>query len=489
MSKKRTKRTFGYGATKPNSDTFAAFLQATRQTTLQTQTPEARATLRDLARNEFLNNQHAGGIARLFGLYVVGTGPRLKFKGFDRRLRREVDREMIDRVNFRWERFADEIRFASKLRHAMQSLVVDGEAFLCVALNPKTSTGFDVRLLDPQRVGNPDGRRSSASLQDGVYLDAWGNPEMYCVYDAPDSETYYRPSEYQLIGASQIMHLFREDLPGQTRGVTWFAAALPLLHQLREYTAAVVETAKKGARFVSSIETQAGFGMDAFHENYLLPGEALAEEGEFEMLRYDAWNTFRTPNGDSLVLPPGTTQKSFDSSQPTSEAAAFTANILGQIGYSMGLPRNKATGSSHEYNFASGRLDNQPFEMLVETLQRDSFERSCCDRLFKAFYQCLEPELLMNFEIVPEVEEADWEWVWPKPPLVDAESTARTNAIRVQSRQATLGEVWNETHPYGDFSDVRDEFKRDARDFPDVYGAEPLEDPPGENTAISEPKV
>ena len=482
-----------YNAAKPTTETFKQFLQATKETTLQVSTGWRRESLRTQAREEALDNPHAGGLARLFALYVVGVGPRLKFKGFPKSFGRGILREVVDFVNYKWERFADDIKFASVLRQAMTSIVVDGEAFLFLGPNPRRSLGLDVKLLDGQRVGNPNGIQSTRTLQDGVYLDEWGNPSAYCIYNLPETAaSYYAASDFEIVDASQIFHLYREDLPGQVRGVSWFAAALPLLQQLREYTAAVVETAKVGARFVSSIETQNGFSMEEFTDAYALPGDDGAGVAEgARLIDYNAWGTFHSPNGDSLVLPPGTTLKGFNPSQPTADASSFTANILAQIGYSLGLPRNKATGSSHEYNFASGRLDNQPFEMLVKTLQLDLFERRYCDELFKIFYKCIEPELLERFDAdkVPECEEIEWEWAWPAPPLVDAESTARTNAIRLQSLQATLDEVWNETHAFSEFSDVREEIKRDERDFPDVFGvASETQAAPGKNTAIEEPK-
>ena len=488
-----------YNAARPTADNLKQFLSARHETTLQAQSRSTRDSLRTQARQELGTNQHAGGIARLFGLYVVGTGPRLKFKGFPKYERKAISRDLVDFVNYKWERFADDIQFATTLRNAMEMLVVDGDAFLFFGFNPKKQLGLDLKLLDSQRIGNPDGKPSSRSLQDGIFLDAWGNPTDYCVYDVPDMEgAYYSTSSYQTISSNQIFHLFRSDLPGQTRGISWFASALPLLQQLREYTAAVVESAKQGARFVATIETQQGFSLDDFNDVYALPSDMSSSDSSssataenYTAIPYDAWGTFHTKNGDSLVLPPGTTQKGFNPSQPTAEASSYTANILSQIGYSMGLPRNKATGSSHEYNFASGRLDNQPFEMLIKTLQLDLFERKCCDRLFKYFYEALEPELLERFDAdeTPTPDETEWEWVWPTPPLVDAEATARTNAIKLQSLQATLGEVWNETHPFSEFEDVRNQFKLDEADFPKVFGLQEndLDKAPAENTKIGEP--
>ncbi|MBR4753000.1 MAG: phage portal protein [Thermoguttaceae bacterium] len=435
-----------------------------QETTLRAQNAQTRARLRSQARLEFENNPHAAGIARLFGLYVVGVGPRLRFKGFCKHLKRPIDKELEQYVEFRWERFADEIELAVLLRQAMESVVVDGEAFVAVVPNPAISVGVDAVLIDSQRVGNPNGRPSSRREQDGVELDEFGNVRRYCVYDVPNLEhAYYDSNRYEYFSASQVFCLFRRDLPGQTRGVSWFAPVLPYLQQLREYTQATVEAAKAGAKVFATVETQTGYALDCVDEHYLEPGS----------YQYQAYDSFDTPNGKLVHLPVGTTLKGFTPTQPTTAADAYTANLLSQIGYSMGLPRNKATGSSHEYNFASGRLDNQPFEMLIDELQRDMFERSLVDKIFLYFYRLIAPDLFARFESAPSPVDVDWEWLWPKPPLVDAEATARTNAIRVKAGQATLEEIWREFHPFDDWEDVREQILKDREDFPELFGASP----------------
>lgn len=453
-----------YQAATPNSDSLRAYIQSLPQeTTLRALSARNRASVRRQARTEFENNPHAAGIARLFGLYVVGVGPRLLFKGFDRRIKRTIDKELKARVEFLWERFADEISFAVVLRQAMESIVVDGEAFLALVPNPKISVGVTLTLLDAQRVGNPNGRPSTRLEQDGVRLDEFGNVKEYCVYDVPEMEcAYYDASRYHFLPGDQVFCLFRRDLPGQTRGFSWFAPALPYLQQLREYTQATVEAAKAGAKVFATVETQSGYALDCVDEHYLEPGS----------YQYQAYDSFETPNGKLVHLPVGTTLKGFTPTQPTTAADAYTANLLSQIGYAMGLPRNKATGSSHEYNFASGRLDNQPFEMLINELQRDVFERSLVDKIFLAFYRLIYPDVLARFEDAPAPIEVDWEWIWPKPPLVDAEAMARTNAIRVKAGQATLEEVWREAHPFEDWEDARERILRDRADFPEFFGAD-----------------
>lgn len=474
-----------YAAARPNSDTARQFLDARPryETPLQVGNATDRATLRHLARYEFQNNAHAAGIARLFALYVCGVGPRLRWRGWEKWLDRPVDRRLADYVEHRWREFATDLRFPALLRQTVQTIVVDGEAFLCITDNPRRELRFSVELLDSQRVGNPNGKRSDARLQDGIVLDPFGNPDAYYVFQTPENDSsYYDSHKYEIMPANHVFHLFREDFAGQTRGMSWFAPVLQMLQQLRAYTEATIEAAKAGARVWASVETQNGFDVD----NYL--------DIEKDVL-YDAYSSFETPNGRILMLPAGTTMRGFNPTQPTTAADAYTANLLSQIGYAMGLPRNKATGSSHEYNFASGRLDNQPFELLISTLQKDTLERDFCDRLFGFFYETIYPDLLQINEDAPRLVDSDWEWDWPSPPLVDAEATARSNAILVKSGQRTLREVWEELHPEGDFDKASREIERDRQRFPEIYGVtnsqqteEAAEPEEAKETRIGEPR-
>lgn len=242
----------------PDSDVARLWSSASLfGTQFQATTPFEREAARALARNEFLNNPHAAGIARLFSLYVVGVGPRLRFEGFEKSLRSTrppLSLGVRDEVERRWNAFCTEIRFAPLLRQATQSLVVDGEAFLAFSRNPKATLGFSVVPIDAGRVGNPGARVDSRTLQDGVFLDLFGNVDAYCVYDLPDvAAAQYDRNRFQTLAASDVIHLFRDEIPGQTRGVSWLAPVLKLVFQLREYTAAVVEAAKASAQCFATI--------------------------------------------------------------------------------------------------------------------------------------------------------------------------------------------------------------------------------------------
>lgn len=468
-----------YAAARPNSDTARSWARGViPETPMQALTPQARADIRQQARDMAQNSPHAAGIANLFALYVVGTAPRLRFIGFEKWRGRELERVKIDYVEHQWDVFSVATRFPAVLRNAMKAIVVDGEAFVLTRKNPKIKQGFDLYLIDSRRVGNANATPSTRLYQDGLEFDEYGNVESFTIYDPPENAACsYMPSKYQKVAPEQCFHLFRQDFAEQTRGVSWFAPCLRILQQLNEYTAASIEAAKQSTRVWATIETTDGFEQAA--ESDMIDPQYGAP--------YDVFRQLETPNGRILTLPPGTTARGFNATQPNTAADSYTANLLAQIGYALGLPRNKATGSSHEYNFASGRLDNQPFELLIGTLQRDLFERDLCDRAFAKFYEMTRYDAPLD---LPTVDEAEWEWVWPNPPLIDAESTARTASIELKSGQRSMREVWERVHPGGNFEAFCEEYAEERARFPEVFGVSATEEIEEETpaTRINEPK-
>lgn len=497
MSKRKVKKSSGasrprrgygvaasYQAARPNQDTARSYVRGVLpETPQQLGNARDRSVLRSQARDMAENNPHAAGIPNLFALYVIGGGPRLRFIGFEKWRRQELDPIARDFVEYEWGKFATFTRFPALLRDAMKSIVVDGEAFVLTRRNPKSFIGFDLYLIDSARVGNAYAQMETRQYQDGVRFDEFGNVESYTVYDAPDNiSTGYNPAKYQEVAPSMCYHLYRREFAEQARGVSWFAPVLRIIQQLTEYTAASIEAAKQSTRVWATIETTEGFEQAA--EGDLVDPQYGAP--------YDVFKQLETPNGRILTLPPGTTARGFSATQPTTAADSYTANLLAQIGYALGLPRNKATGSSHEYNFASGRLDNQPFELLIKTLQRDLFEIDLCDKAFAKFYELMRYDAPVD---LPPVEQAEWEWIWPEPPLIDPESYVRTASIELKSAQRSLREIWERSHPGGDFDAYCAEIEKERALFPEVFGAaQPLandEDTiaPASRTAIDEPKA
>lgn len=469
----------GLNTSQYSSDTWQHWAFTRPETPASAVRPRDRAEARTKAREEYLNNPYAAGFADTFALYIVGTGPRLRFKGGA-----ESPPEMIREIELLWRDWADSVRLAKTLRLGVKSLVVDGEMFLLESANPKRPIwGVNYQVIDPQRIGNPNGQPWSPRQQDGLFFDEFGNIEAFCLYDIPDTDcSFYNSARYQVITADNIHFAFKENLPETTRGWSWFAPVLESMGRLRDYEDGVIEAAKSASNTFATIETQSGF----------IDGNSALTIGEGT--DYYPW-TCHTPQRNKIIqLPPETTLKAFQPAQPTTNVPEFVSQQVARLGRGMGLTRNRATGSSHEYNFSSGKLDSQPFEMLIECLQRDLLELDIMDKLFSDFFNGIRPGLIMKYgEAVPDLAAADWTWRWPKPPLVDEEAQARADAIRVKSYQATIREIWEDRHPDSRFEEVKAEIDADRKNFPEIYGAQAGDAdgvaPEAKGTRINEPKA
>lgn len=475
--RKPPKRTMdaGLNAARPSYDTINHWMFSRPETPAGAVTQRDRSTVRTKAREELLNNPYAAGFADTFALYIVGTGPRLRFKGFELPSDKVSTPELKRYIEARWRNWSEEIRLAKTLRLGVRSLVVDGEAFFIESYNPKRETfAINYNVIDPQRIGNPGSKVWTPTLQDGIFLDEFGNVEAYCLYDVPEFEgSFYDTNKYRIVSAEHIHHTFKEGLPEITRGWSWFAPVLESMGRLRDYEDGVIEAAKSAANTFATIETQDG---------YLQGNSDLF----VEETNYYPWESHTPQRNKVIQLPPSTTMKAFSPAQPTTNVPEFVSNQVARLGRGMGLTRNRSTGSSHEYNFASGKLDAQPFDMLIQTIQKDLLELDVMDRLFKDFYRAILPELYDRFpeDVIPSLRDSEWEWRWPKPPLVDEEAQARADAIRVKNLQATIREVWEERHPDSVFEDVKDEIRADAQDFATLFPVTPEE-----GTRINEPKA
>lgn len=480
------KRTAGLNVARRSADTANHWFFARPETPAAAVKPKNRADARTKAREEYLNNPYAAGFADTFALYIIGTGPRLRFVGFEKRLQTKIDERIAWFVEGKWRNWADSVRLAKTLRLGVKSLVVDGEAFFMESLNPKRDIfGINYTVIDPQRIGNPAGRPWSPRQQDGLFFDEFGNVEGFCLYDVPDTDcSYYNPGRYKIVPAENIHFAFKENLPETTRGWSWFAPVLESMGRLRDYEDGVIEAAKSAANTFATIETQNGY-LQGGGDSYLT----------VDPTPYYAWESHAPQRNKVIQLPPETTMKAFQPAQPTTNVPAFISGQVARLGRGMGLTRNRSTGSSHEYNFASGKLDSQPFDMLIKCIQKDLIELDVMDKIFADFYRAILPDLYAAFPDmeIPSLSDAQWEWRWPNPPLVDEEAQSRADAIRIKNYQATIQEVWEERHPDSCFEDVRPTIMQNRADFPELFsgkaGDEAIAVPEMTGTANNEPKA
>ena len=377
---------------------------------------EVRRILRNRARYETANNSYARGIVLTLAHDVVGTGPRLQMLTTDSDANRRIENAFM-----LWAR---SVQLAEKLRTMRMARATDGESFAILTNNPRLNTEvqLDLRLVEADQVTTPDLDRLSTIAVDGIVFDSSGNPvEYHILRNHPGDGFYSARSDYDRISADAVLHWFRADRPGQTRGIPDIMPALPLFAQLRRFTLAVLAAAETAADFAGILYTDAPAN-----------GEADAAE-PFEPIELEKRALVTMPGGWKMAQ--------MQAEQPSTTYGEFKHELLNEIARCLNMPFNIAAGNSSGYNYASGRLDHQTYYKAIR-VDQSNLERIILDRILAAWLDeaALLPGLLPD-GLGPF---AQWphQWFWDGHEHVDPAKEASAQATRLASHTTTLADEY-----------------------------------------------
>lgn len=323
--------------------------------------PWVRKVLRERARYEVANNSYARGMLETLAQDTIGTGPRLQLIEGSEQARRFVAME--------FGKWARNIRLAAKLRTMRIAKCEDGEAFAVMFVNPHHGhrVPLDIQLIEADQVTTPD---QSTSLDphavDGIRFDPYRNPmEYHVLREHPGTDRYFPGfDDYDRVSADLVMHYFRADRPGQSRGVPEIAPALPIYNQLRRYTLAVIDSAEKAASIAGVIKSNSP------------PQADSGEVTPFDTVDLD---------NEWLTMPEGWDISQFKAEQPTTTYPMGKWEFIGEAARCISMPINIAMGNSSKHNYASGRLDHQVYHRAI-WIERDEIEIVVVERVFDAWF-------------------------------------------------------------------------------------------------------
>lgn len=371
-----------------------------------------RRTLRSRARYEAQeSNSYAKGIVLTLANDCIGTGPKLQILTPDR-----AANVAIERAFGRWAKL---IFFAEKLRTMRVAKCVDGEAFALFGTNRRLDgVQLDFRLIEADQVATPFVvTLTDVNTIDGVRFDEFGSPlEYHLLSKHPgDTSAGINPFGYRAVPADEMLHIFRCDRPGQHRGIPEIAPALPLFAMLRDYTLAVLSSAKTAAKIAAVLETAGSSPADdgSSHDPQVEPFDAV--DIDFDMM---------------TSLPFGWKMNQFKAEQPTTTYEMFHGRILNEIGRCLNMPLNVALGDSSKYNYASGRLDHQMYFKSIE-VERSHWECCVLDRVLAKWFD----EAALVPGLVPEglgaMDELPHQWQWDGREHIDPAKEANGESTRL----------------------------------------------------------
>ena len=341
--------------------------------------PEMRKNSRAMVRDD----SAAAAMVRVLEENVTGTGmePHMVV---DRKATGLSDAE-ADRWNDEAEAFwrsvagqidgSEKSSFAELQRLVLRTLVVDGEFLahrLFIEDSPvKRVVGTAWELIDVDRLIDPaDG--GVMDVRCGVELGPRQNPVAYWITPRhPDEQMMrWRTKELEVNaprrwsryagGQPSVLHGFRRDRVGQTRGVPFFAPCFGLVEAMNDMLETELQAARAAAKFCAFIKQS----IDASG----LGGIQQDSQGQWHEKLESATIRYLNP-GDELVP--------YTPNRPGNNFEPFVVRVLRSICSALGLPYELVAKDFSKMNYSSARVALLEARRGFEILQQLVVDEFC----------------------------------------------------------------------------------------------------------------
>jgi lambda family phage portal protein len=305
-----------------------------------------RARLSFISRDMVRNNPIATGVVQTIVSHTVGKGIMPKLENI-------ADDDLLKEGKERLEQFLKSSAIDWRGRETLAGLqrlikaaiVTDGEAL--VILHPGANGTYpklevlEIDHLDEAafRLGTEGGY-----VQDGIEYNADGHRVAYHLFDEhPGAQGWVNwrgRAVSRRVPAKFVLHLYRQDRPGQERGVSWFAPVALPLQDLADYDDAQLVRQKIAACFTVFRHTS---NKNDQVPPSLSPGAIVDVSGE---------------DGYEFAAPPGV--DGYDE---------FTRGQLRRIAKGMGITYEACSGDLSRVNFSSAKMGRMEMDRNVEAWQ------------------------------------------------------------------------------------------------------------------------
>jgi lambda family phage portal protein len=339
--------------------------------------------LRMRSRDLVQNNPYARRIVDAFANAIVASGIRPTVN--------TGDPDLDARVYALWDAWGRAPVPGSRMtiygvqRLLCRAWMTDGEALLRFRPRYKTDMpGMPPLKLQPVEADLlPTDKTEAVGLNriySGIEFDPLGEVVRYhMLREHPGAALPFGGVSYDTIpvAASQVVHLFRPERPGQVRGVPVLAPVILSLWDLAGYGEAIRVGTRAAATLVATVT-----GGD--EED---PPDGLANEtDDAGNVVTDAWGNpieGLTP-GTVLYAPPGKTI-AVHSPQPPSGVADYINACLHEVAAGVGLSYHVLSGDMSDSSFAQARLGLIEQAKNVAALREADFVPTALDPIWQAF--------------------------------------------------------------------------------------------------------
>lgn len=336
-----------------------------------------------------------------------------------------------DKVWAEWCEVADingELTFSEIQILAQREIVEAGEVLIRLIKTPgKEYRGiarpvpFALELIEADRLSlerdtfaSRQARENGNRIIRGIELDEKGRPVAYWIYpEHPNSPYTVRNQEPERIPASEILHLYRKDRVGQTRGVTWFAPIMSWLRDLGVYVDNEIQASAVASCFGVAIKTETS------------PGSLLCPSDEDTT--DDNGNTLEYLEPAMITrLRPGESIESINPGRPNSASEPWINLMLRGICAGTGTNYEAIAKDFSNTSYSSSRsskLEDRPRYGRYQSY----IVNHLCQKVWDEFFNAAARQGLDGFPTSTELLDdrrkvSSVEWQLPEQPWVDPEA-------------------------------------------------------------------
>ena len=373
--------------------------------------------LRDRARQLCRDNDYARQALRAIEGNVIGQG--IPFQSQVRMQRGgKLDTGINDAIEAAWKRWSyaqhchtgGKLCFADLERLVIRACAESGEVFIRLVRQSfgGSTIPLAMEVIEADQLDDGLNGRSQQGneIRMGVEVDGWGRPIAYhfLAYHPGDyqfSNQQISTQRHKRIPAEEVIHLYRIERPGMTRGITWFASAIQRLHHLAGYEQAEVVRARASSALMGFITSPEGelIGDD------VMDGERVSnfEPGVFKYLQA----------GESVTVP--------QLDAPDGQFEPFLRAMLRAMAAGIGCSYETISRDFSTSNYSSSRLsliEDRDHWRILQSWLIENFHR-------RVFSEWLDLAVLSNALALPGYEQqperfkaARWMprgWAWVDP--------------------------------------------------------------------------
>ncbi len=376
------------------------------------ETKAAIAPGRQKARALVQNNPYAIRAVNVIVSNTVGAGIIPKIVGKNPR--------STKKLNELWKKVAESTKVDAENRHnfyglqalILRSTVESGEGLGRFLITPDAPK---VQLFESDLIVTT---KDEGKVVQGVELGPNGQRLSYHLYKThPGSRD--ASQEIVVIPADQISHVYKQERPGQVRGITWAHPVVEKINDFSDYQDATLIRQKIAACFTAFVTTS---GSDS-----LIDADTLKEKRQNEFALEPATVRYLRSGEDiKIASPPG-----------VEGFAEFNRESLRAIAMGFGISYESITGDYSQSNYSSSRLGHLEMRRNIEMWRWNLLIPQFCEPYFQQF---------LNWAKLQGIDTTDAraEWVPPAAAMIDPTKEVEALKKEVRAGFKTYGQAVRE---------------------------------------------